>query len=80
MTVQKLTLQFLTSVTGVSALEDTQRQRTENLWDFHTPLRVKIQLATFITVTEAGQVWVEKCLSWGDIFIIFIHTLDTIHH
>ena len=59
MMVQKLTLPFFTSVTGVSALEDTQRQRTENLWDFHTPLRVKIQLATFITVTEAGQVWEE---------------------
>ena len=63
MMVHKLSLQFFTSVTGVSALEDTQRQRTENLWDFHTPLRVKIQLATFITVTEAGQVWEEKCRS-----------------
>lgn len=58
--LDSIVTQYLDSILftyqGVSALEDAQRQRSENLWEFETPLRVKIQLATFITVTEAGQV------------------------
>lgn len=41
---------------GVSAFEDSLKQKRENLWEFDGPFRVRIQIATFITVTESGQV------------------------
>ncbi|XP_067951586.1 phosphatidylinositol 4,5-bisphosphate 3-kinase catalytic subunit alpha isoform-like isoform X2 [Watersipora subatra] len=43
---------------GVSALEDVLKQRKESLWEFHTPLRVKVQIAQYVTVTEPGQLFV----------------------
>jgi len=41
---------------GIGALQDIQNQPTVSLWTLDIPLRIKVTLATYVSIRDRGEV------------------------
>jgi hypothetical protein len=48
--------------TGIGALQDLANQPTVSLWTLNIPLRIKINVATYVNVRDKGEVSVPLVL------------------
>lgn len=58
---------------GVGALQDLNNQHKNSLWNYSTPLRVKINVATYVNVKERGEIYVKTGVYHGTESLCPVH-------